>query len=266
MSKDLKLKDIVLQHYRQVYEMNVDGVTVRVWKPQTMGKLPTHAMMTELKRRAYDAYHAHMMNSNLDPDYSTKKVQWATGNPDYGAWDAQIVRRFDPRQMTLDIYFAALLIRPFSQQAQKWYDAYSTVYDPVARLCLMWDSREFDRAHGYDTSFGEYGNQKDFDRFMYSGKKWDGGSEPIDDPSFDPYYIDDQEQRGFVLKYRVNDDKVETETSWPMKPELLDKVKKYMEPTLANFLGFTHDQPDIKEVHYYTEPTHWEADDDEAEE
>ena len=51
-----------------------------------------------------------------------------------------------------------------------------------------------------------------------------------------------------------------------MKPELLDKVKKYMEPTLANFLGFTHDNPDVKEMHYYTEPTHWEADDDEAEE
>lgn len=71
-------------------------------------------------------------------------------------------------------------------------------------------------------------------------------------------------QRGFVLKYRHKDGKVETETSWPMKPELLDKVKKYMEPTLANFLSFTHDQPDVKEVHYFTEVTRWDADDETA--
>ena len=264
--KDLKLKDLVLEHYRKVYEMKVDELTVRVWKPETMGKLPTHAMMTELKRRAYDAHHAHMMNSNLDPDYNTKKVQWATGNPDYGAWDAQLVRRFDPRQMTLDIYFAALLIRPFSQQAQRWYEAHSLVYDPMARLVLMWDSREFDRAHGYDTSYGEYSNQKEFDRFMYSGKRWDGGSEPINDPAFDPSgdALGTVEQGGFVLKYRHKDDKVETETSWPLKRELAEKVRKYLEPTLANFLSFTHDHPDVKEVHYYTEVTHWEADDETA--
>ncbi len=71
-------------------------------------------------------------------------------------------------------------------------------------------------------------------------------------------------KQGFVLKYRHKDDKVETETSWPLKPELLEKVRKYLEPTLANFLSFTHDQPDVKEVHYFTEVTHWEADDDET--
>lgn len=71
-------------------------------------------------------------------------------------------------------------------------------------------------------------------------------------------------KQGFVLKYRHKDGKIETETSWPLKPELAEKVRKYLEPTLANFLSFTHDQPDVKEVHYFTEVTHWEADDDET--
>ena len=71
-------------------------------------------------------------------------------------------------------------------------------------------------------------------------------------------------KQGFVLKYRHKDGKIETETSWPLNPELAEKVRKYLEPTLANFLSFTHDQPDVKEVHYFTEVTHWEADDDET--
>ena len=47
MSKDLKLKDLVLEHYRKVYETDVDGLTVRVFKPLTMGKLPTYAMLRD---------------------------------------------------------------------------------------------------------------------------------------------------------------------------------------------------------------------------
>ena len=68
--------------------------------------------------------------------------------------------------------------------------------------------------------------------------------------------------RCFDIKFRHKDGNIETETSWPMKPELMDKVRKYLEPTMENFLDFTEKQPDVKEMHYYTELTHWDADDE----
>lgn len=250
--KELKMKDLVLEHYRKVYENEMDGVTVRVWKPRTMGKLPTYAMLDQLKFRARNASEW----AAIDRD---RKVQWWLGNPDYGAWDAQLVRRFDPRKMTLDIYFVALLIRPFSKQAYDWYEAHSTVCDPVARLCLMWDSREFDRNGGFDTSFGAYKNQNEVDKFLYSGVE-EGPFECMTDPTFDPCFNIGNKDGGFVLKYRHEDGMVDTETSGRFKSEMVENVRKHMEPTLANFLSFTHDHPEVKEIHYHTETTTWEKD------
>ena len=266
MSKDLKLKDLVLEHYRMVYETKVDEMTVRVWKPRTMTrKLPTYGMLSELTNRAKDAARAHADNSYYDPGYKPK-VQWLLGNPDYGAWDAQLVRRFDPKKMTLDVYFASLLIRPFSKQAYDWYVAHSLVYDPVARLVLMWDSREFDEQHGYDIAYGTYSNMKEFSPYIYNGDKWDC-FDPVNDPTFDPLgevpgttAPDTVQTDGFMLKYRHKDGKIETETSWPAKKELLEKVEKYLKPTLENILAFTKEQPDVKEIHYHTELTPWESD------
>ena len=260
--KELKMKDLVLEHYRKVYETQIDGVTVRVWKPKTMmRKLPTYAMLDQMKTRVEDAKYAHYVNSG-DPSYKPK-VRWATGNPDYAAWDAHIVRRFDPKKMELDLYFAALLIRPFSKQAYEWYEAHSQVYDPVARLILMWDSREFDERHGYDTSYGAYKNQKEIDKYLYSGKKMDF-FEPVDDPNFDPVYVKEEEEpQGIVMKYRHKDGKIETETSWPLKKKLLEEVQQHLKPALQNFIDFTKEHPEVPEIHYYTDRTHWEADDEE---
>lgn len=260
MSKDLKLKDLVLEHYRKVYETKMDGVTVRVFKPKTMGKLPTYAMLDALKTRAYDAKGWAAIERN-------RKVQWWLGNPDFGVWDAQIVRRFDPRQMTLDIYFAALLIRPFSRQAFEWYEAHSLTTDPVARLILMWDSRMFDRNGCYDTSYGAYKNQKEVDKYIYSGIDV-APYECITDLAFDPEFVPNNmpDQPGFIIKYRHKDGNIETETLWPLKPELIDKMQKYLKPTLQNFLDFTKDNPDIPEMHYFTDLTQWEKDLEEDEE
>ena len=255
--KDLKLKDLVMEHYRMVYEIKVDGVTVRVWKPRTMGKLPTHAMKSEIEHRADDARRYAAIEQS-------RKVQWWTGNPDYGIWDAQIVRRFDPKKMELDLFFAALLIRPFSQQAFEWYREHSMVYDPIARMVMMWDSREFDKAHGYDVSYGEYTNQKQVDGYIYSGKKWDGSSKPVDDPAFDPCFTDDECQDGLVIKFRTKDGNIESETSWPPSKENLEKVQTCIKPTLTNYLSFTHEHPEVKEIHYFTEFTEWDADSDDV--
>lgn len=255
--KDLKLKDLVVEHYRKVYETKMDGITVRVWKPKTMGKLPTYAMLSELKTRVRDA----ILSASIG-----RKVSWTTGNPDFGAWDAQIARRFDPRNMTLDIYFAALLIRPFSQQAFDWYNMHATVNDPVMRLVLMWDSREFDRSHGFDTSFGAYDNQKEIDEYMYSGKAF-GIWKPINDPNFDPqkgYGVGEPEQ-DFAIKFRHKGGQVEVETSSPLSSVLLKNMDKYLKPTMQNFRDFTGHVNGIKEIHYYTDITQWECDTDQAE-
>jgi len=71
---------------------------------------------------------------------------------------------------------------------------------------------------------------------------------------------EEEMQRGLILRYRHKDGKIESETSWPLNHELPEKLQKFMKPTLANFLSFTKDNPDIPEVHYFTELTPWEAD------
>jgi hypothetical protein len=252
--KELKMKDLVLEHYRKVYETEMDGVTVRVWKPRTMGKLPTYAMLGHLKVRARDA-------SEWAAIERDRKVQWWLGNPDYGAWDAQLVRRFDPRKMTLDIYFAALLIRPFSKQAYDWYEAHSTVYDPVARLCLMWDSREFDRNGCFDTSFGAYGNQKEVDKYLYSGVEV-GPFECMTDPKFDVCFStdedDDDDIKRRCVKLRYEDGQLRLNATLAHDEPFLEDdgtnhVKGIVKDCARNFEEFRKQHPEVTEMHYYTD-------------
>jgi hypothetical protein len=244
--KDLKLKDLVLEQYRKVYETKMDGLTVRVWKPKTMGKLPTYAMLDMLKSRAYDASRWAAIERN-------RKVQWWLGNPDYGVWDAQIVRRFNPRQMTLDIYFAALLIRPFSRQAHEWYEAHSLPTDPVARLTLMWDSREFDRDGCYDTNFGAYKNQKDVDKYIYSGED----VEPFDcitDPKFDVCFSqgeDDIQRR--CVKFKYEDGEIHYEAVQAADEEKLRGGTKMMHECAKVFCDFRKEHPEVVEMDFYTD-------------
>ena len=40
--KKIKMKDTILSHYQKVHELEMDGYTVRVFKPRTMQKLPAH--------------------------------------------------------------------------------------------------------------------------------------------------------------------------------------------------------------------------------
>ena len=254
--KDLKLKDLVLEHYRKVYETEIDGVTVRVFKPRTMGKLPTYAMLDVLKSRALDASRWHAVERS-------RKVQWWLGNPDVGVWDAQIVRRFDPKKMTLDIYFAALLIRPFSRQAFDWYSDHSLVSDPVARLTLMWDSREFDSNGCYDTSYGAYQNQKDVDKYIYSGVDV-APYECMTDPKFDPCIIaaDDDEEDDFInrkcVKLRAAENgQMEVHAIFGENDEVLEQgtnhAKGLFRDCAIAFDAFRKEHPEVTEVHFYTD-------------
>lgn len=247
--KDLKLKDVILEHYRKVYETEMDGYTVRVWKPITMtGKLPTYGMSSELKWTLEDA------KSSIDI-YHMNKVQWLLGNPDFGAWDAQFVRRLNPRRKTLDIYFAALLIRPFSKQAYDWYEAHSMVYDPVARLCLMWDSRDFDSKYGYDTNFGKYKNWNEFAPFLYNGKQ-SGMFNAMEDPKFDPcpdFEEDENETNRRCVKLKAVGGEFHYEAVEDVDEEKVRGGTQLMHDCSKVFFDFRNEHPEVTEMHFYTD-------------
>ena len=157
--KKIKMKATILEHYQKVHELEMDGVTVRVWKPRTMQQLPAYKMLSWIKERAEDAI------KNM---YIERKSCWTLGNPDYGLWDAQTVYHADPYQDTFDIYIAAILVRPFSREAYDFYcSCHSEIDDVNQRLMLMFDSREYDRIHGFDQSYGAYKNQEEADAIMY---------------------------------------------------------------------------------------------------
>lgn len=245
------MKDTILEHYQKVHELEVDGVTVRVWKPRTMQQLPAAHALACIKHRARDAA-SYMFHEN--------KNAWFLGNPDYGMWDAQTVRHIDPKHKTLDIYVAAILVRPFSREAYSWYCTRHTEIDDVnQRLMLMWDSREYDRIHGFDTSYGAYKNQKEVDGWMYdvANKK-----EDIVDESPD-VYRDDHEQPGLTIRFRHDDGMIENGTTWtkdmgPIPEGFAEKTRD----CLHTFLDFNKQHPEFKEVHFYTERTDWETDED----
>ena len=157
--KKIKMKDTILSHYQKVHELEMDGYTVRVFKPRTMQQLPAFQMLACIRHKAKDAI-SYMITED--------KALWRNGNPDYGMWDAQTVYHYDPSHKAFDIYIAAILVRPFSREA---YDTYCRMHENIddvnQRLMLMWDSREFDRIHGYDQGYGAYKNQDEADAVMY---------------------------------------------------------------------------------------------------
>lgn len=174
--KKIKMKDIILSHYQKVYEIEMDGYTVRVFKPRTMQKLPAFKIRQVIESYANDAKYA-MRGDN--------KAYWAYGNPDWGMWDALLVRYVDPRHKSLDIYFAAILVRPFSREAYEWYNNHHVGLEHMERLMLMWDSREFDRIGGFDQSYGRPANMDEWEHPLYHvvDEKYD-----IEDTSPDFYH------------------------------------------------------------------------------
>lgn len=137
--KKLSKKWLILEHYIRTAEIEMNGVIVRVWKPRFMGKLPAIGMR-DIMVQAYKAYDI----------YAHNKVLWGTRHPDYGFWDAQIAICADPHRKCVDVYICALLIRPFSEEAHLHYAERSGL-EPMDRLVLMWDSRQFDADGGYST-------------------------------------------------------------------------------------------------------------------
>ena len=135
--KQMKTKNLILEHYTKVIEREMDGVTVRVWRPFTMKKLPAFGMLSEMahRRNTYDMY-------------NDQKIHWWTGNPDMGAWDAQTVICYNRKTKSVDIYFAAIIVAGASMQAEQFYETHMGL-PWQDRLILMWDSRVFDERNDY---------------------------------------------------------------------------------------------------------------------
>lgn len=134
--KKLSKKLIILEHYIQTAEIVNNGITVKLWKPKTMGKLPARYM-----RGAMEYYGR----------CSEAKALWTTGNWDAHLYDTQLAIYENPKHKIVDIYICSLLIRPFSQEADVHYGVRMGLR-PMNRLQLMWDSRQFDKEGGYSTS------------------------------------------------------------------------------------------------------------------
>ena len=256
--KKIKMKDTILSHYQKVHELEMDGYTVRVFKPRTMQQLPAHKMLGWIKDRAEGAIRYMIME---------QKADWRNGNPDYGMWDAQTVYHYDPRNKAFNIYIAAILVRPFSREA---YEAYCRMHESIddvnQRLMLMWDSREFDRIGGYDTSYGAYKNQEEADAVMYRVVNED---DDIRDTSPSCYLqvVDDDEfspvQRCGVTLRQMPDGGTEYHAINNGHEEMERGGTELMHAAAKCYTDFRKEHPEVTEMRFYTDELVKINDDDE---
>ena len=249
------MKDTILEHYQKVHELEVDGITVRVWKPRTMQQLPAHCMLEWIKYRAGEAARYIAFEQKND---------WYLGNHDYGLWDAQTVYHTDPRHKTFDIYIAAILVRPFSREAYETYcRMHESIDDVNQRLMLMWDSREFDRIGGFDQSYGRTSDMDTWEYKLYhvTDEKYD-----IEDLSPDFYHGDDDagvERR--CVKLSIKDDQIVYKAAIKKDELMKDGGTPLMHDCAKVFCDFREKHPDVTEIHFYTDEILSIEDDDEEE-
>lgn len=246
--KKIKMKDTILSHYQKVHELEMDGIAVRVFKPRTMQQLPAHMMLHWIKYRAGDA---------IDWMKTENTTCWCFGNPDYGLWDAQTVYHYDPRGKAFNIYFASILVRPYSREAYENYcRQHECIEDVNQQLMVMFDSREFDRIHGFDTSYGSYKNQDEADAIMYRvvDKERD-----IADHS--PYFyirvvdVDEESpvQRCGVKFKQLPDGRTEYNATTNGHEAMERGGTELMHDCAKVFTDFRKEHPEVTEIHFYTD-------------
>ena len=252
--KKIKMKDTILSHYQKVHELEMDGYTVRVFKPRTMQQLPAYKMLAWIKGKAKDAI-LYMETEN--------KAEWQFGNPDYGLWDALTICHYTPRFKLFDIYITSILVRPYSREAYETYSRQQEMIDDMNhRLMLMWDSREFDRVHGYDnvaqcpSVMAELGK-------MY---QVDSEQDDIEDLSPDFYHGDDDAGVGRrCVKIGVKDDQIVYNAVIEKDELMKDGGTPLMHDCAKVFYDFRKKHPDVTEIHFYTDEILSIEDDDEEE-
>jgi hypothetical protein len=76
---------------------------------------------------------------------------------------------------------------------------------------------------------------------------------------------EEEPQPGLTLKFKHDGDQVKSSASWPKHdPALVVDMPERMGVCGEEFVKFTEAHPEIKEMHFYTEPTEWEEDDEEV--
>lgn len=247
--KKIKMKDTILSHYQKVHELEMDGFTVRVFKPRTMQQLPAHDMLGWIRHRSEDAIRYMIME---------QKADWQLGNPDYALWDALTVYHYDPSHKAFNIYIAAILVRPYSREAYETYCGFDAAYidDVNQRLMLMWDSREYDRIHGFDTSYGAYKNQEEADAIMY---RVVNEEDDIRDTSPSCYLqvIDDDEfspiQRCGVTLRQMPDGGTEYHAINNGHEDMERGGTELMHAAAKCYTDFRKDHPEVTEMRFYTD-------------
>ena len=258
--KKIKMKDTILSHYQKVHELEMDGFTVRVFKPRTMQHLPARQMLDWIKYRTKEAIRYMIMEVKAD---------WRLGNPDYGLWDAQTVYHYDPRGKAFNIYIAAILVRPFSREAYETYcRMHESIDDVNQRLMLMFDSREFDRIGGYDQSYGAYANQDEVDTVMYRVTEEERDIRDTS-PSCYLQVVDNDEfspvQRCGVTFRQLPDGGMEYHATTNGHEAMERGGTQLMHAAAKCYTDFRKDHPEVTEMRFYTdELVDINDDDDEA--
>jgi hypothetical protein len=79
---------------------------LRVFAHKGMGELPEELI-------------AHFRSEMLIVNEFTR--HWATGNPDYGTWDAYTVQHYHGQYY--DVYVCGIIVRPWTEEEQDAYEA-----------------------------------------------------------------------------------------------------------------------------------------------
>lgn len=245
--KAIKMKDVILAHYQKVHELEMHGLTVRVWKPRTMQQLPATEMLSQIKHYAKDAADWCSWND---------KATWWGGNPDIGTWDALLTQYVDPRRKTLDIYFAAILVRPFSRESYDLYGDYMIDLNKTDRLMAMFDSREYDRIHGFDTSYGAYKNQDEVDGWMYRVVNEEQDIADHSPSSYLQVWDDDEDnpiQRENITLRQLPDGKTEFHVIVDTDDIQERGGTPLMHAAAKCYDNFRKEHPEVTEMRFYTD-------------
>jgi hypothetical protein len=148
MTLNYKITAYLRENYRLCLVTKIEGILVRVFKPAGADRLPARDMRWVLSG------YARTVNQS---DALGTPAHWFPGHPDMGAWDALTLIHAIPGKRTADVYFCAILCRPFSEAAHREYTRLSSFMEAGRRAKHPWDSRVFDRENGhtpkYDISF-----------------------------------------------------------------------------------------------------------------
>ena len=76
---------------------------------------------------------------------------------------------------------------------------------------------------------------------------------------------EEEPQPGLTLKFKHDGEHVKSSASWPKHdPALVVDMPERMGTCGEEFVKFTEAHPEFKEMHFYTEPTEWEDDNEEV--